>query len=62
MVMAGFANEVDAVNQYAAPIQQATIHDASLGRRCPSTTSNNPQVAIASASHWENSVLTCNDD
>ena len=29
MVMAGFANEVDAVNQYAAPIQPATIHGAS---------------------------------
>jgi len=33
IVMAGLANEVDAVNQYAAPIQQATIHGTSSERR-----------------------------
>jgi len=33
MVIAIFANEFDAVNQYAAPIQAATIHGASCDRR-----------------------------
>ena len=33
MVMAGFANEVDEVNQYAAPIHAATIQGASSARR-----------------------------
>ena len=32
IVMAGLAKEVDAVNQYAAPIQAATIHGASSER------------------------------
>src|SRR5580692_10939693 len=33
IVMAGLAKEVEAVNQYAAPIQAATIHGASCERR-----------------------------
>ena len=33
IVIAGFANDVEAVNQYAAPIHPATIQGASLGRR-----------------------------
>jgi hypothetical protein len=32
-VIAGLAKDVDAVNQYAAPIQQATIHGTSSDRR-----------------------------
>src|SRR5258708_26303788 len=52
MVMAGLAKDVDAVNQYAAPIHAATIHGASSERRWPSTTSNRPNVATPSASHW----------
>jgi hypothetical protein len=51
IVMAGFAKDVEAVNQYAARIQAATIHFASSVRRQPSTTSSNPNVATASDSH-----------
>jgi hypothetical protein len=51
IVIAGFANEVDAVNQYAAPIQAATRHAASLGPVEPMTTRINPAVATASDSH-----------
>src|SRR5580704_17769904 len=59
MVIAGFANEVEAVNQYAAPIQAATIHGASAARRWPKTTSRSPKVATHSASHWAGPVRTC---
>src|ERR1700690_2419214 len=52
IVIAGFAKDVDAVNQYAEPIQQATIHGASSARRWPMTTSSSPQVATASETHW----------
>jgi hypothetical protein len=51
IVMAGLANEVEAVNQYAAPIKQATIHGASSERRQLSITCNGPNVATPSASH-----------
>ena len=51
MVMAGLAKEVDAVNQYAAPIQAATIQGASSVRRWPRITSNSPSVAMNSDSH-----------
>ena len=33
IVIAGFAKDVDAVNQYAAPIHAATIQGASCDRR-----------------------------
>ena len=56
MVIAGLANDVEAVNQYAAPIQAATIQAASSVRRCPRTTRSNPKVATASASHWAGPV------
>jgi hypothetical protein len=48
---AGFANDVDAVNQYAAPIYAATVAATRPGgeRRMTSTS---PNVATASASHW----------
>src|SRR5476649_502732 len=59
IVMAGFANDVDAVNQYAAPIHAATIHGASSERRCPSTTMSNPKVATDSASHCAGPVRMC---
>jgi hypothetical protein len=52
IVMAGFANEVDEVNQYAAPIQAATIQGASSALRWPRTTSKRPRVATNSAIHW----------
>ena len=51
MVIAGLAKDVDAVNQYAAPIHAATIQAASWGRWCPTTTRTNPNVATASANH-----------
>ena len=59
IVIAGLANEVDAVNQYAAPIQAATIHGASSERWRPITTSSRPKVATPSASHWAAPVRTC---
>jgi hypothetical protein len=46
IVMAG-----DEVNQYAAPIQPATIQGASYARQCPRITSNSPNVATNSANH-----------
>jgi hypothetical protein len=49
--IAGLAKDVEAVNQYAAPIQPATIQGASCERLCPSTTSSRPKVATHSASH-----------
>ena len=51
-VIAGFAKEVEAVNQYAAPIHAATIHGASSLRRRPRTTMSNPNVATPSERHW----------
>lgn len=51
MVMAGLANEVDEVNQYAAPIQAATIQGASSLRRAPKTIIKRPNVATISPSH-----------
>jgi hypothetical protein len=45
IVIAGFANDVEAVNQYAAPIQVATRHAASLGFSEPITTRIKPAVA-----------------
>src|SRR5277367_6248796 len=51
IVIAGFANDVDAVNQYAAPIQAGTRQAASLGPVEPTTTMINPAVATDSESH-----------
>lgn len=48
-VIAGFAKAVEAVNQYPAPIQAATIHGTSCARRYPRTTRSRPNVATASA-------------
>jgi hypothetical protein len=44
IVIAGFANYVEAINQYAAPIQAATIHGASSARRCPGATRMSGQL------------------
>src|SRR5687768_5709160 len=46
----GLAKEVDAVNQYAAPIQAATAA-ATREAAARSTTSSRPAVATTSASH-----------
>ena len=51
IVIAGLAKDVDAVNQYAAPIQADTRHAASFGLEDPITTKINPAVATASDSH-----------
>src|SRR4029434_4888176 len=61
IAIAGFANEVDAVNQYAAPIHAATSHATSVGRRRPRTTITRPNVAITSESHWEGPLRASDD-
>jgi hypothetical protein len=50
MVTAGFANEVDAVNQYAATMYAATANGVSAARVRPTaiTTPTRPNVAIPS--------------
>src|SRR5512134_3913986 len=50
-VMAGLANEVEEVNQYAAPIHAGTRHAASLTDGEEKATSTRPPVATSSASH-----------
>jgi hypothetical protein len=44
----GFAKEVEAVNQYAAPIQSETRHAASPGDRARNAMNMSPLVATAS--------------
>src|SRR5579862_5349397 len=61
-VMAGLAKDVDAVNQYAAPIQPATIQGASCLRLDPRMTSSSPNVATASDSHWAGPERAWRDD
>jgi len=53
-VTAGFAKDVELVNQYAAPIQAATTTGAASARPVrptANTTATNPVVATTSASH-----------
>src|SRR5258707_12918003 len=61
IVIAGLANEVDAVNQFAAPIQADTRQAASFGPGEPTTTRINPAVATASESHCAGPVRICTD-
>src|SRR5688572_3455395 len=53
-VTAGFANEVDAVNQYAAAMYAPTAAGADQARALSqeSTTKTRPAVATISLSHW----------
>src|SRR6185503_5748655 len=59
MLMAGFANDVDAVNQYAAPIHNDTRQAAcsKVGER--NATSTSPAVATLSESHWPMPLRAC---
>src|SRR6266849_1030075 len=61
IVIAGFANEVEAVNQYAAPIHAATRHAASFGPVEPITTRINPAVATISDSHCAGPARWCTE-
>ena len=61
IVIAGLANDVDAVNQYAAPIHAGTRQAASLGPVEPATTIINPAVATDSESHCAGPVRRCKD-
>jgi hypothetical protein len=61
IVIAGLASDVDAVNQYAAPIQADTRQAASLGPLEPMTTIINPAVAPDSESLCAGPVRRCKD-
>jgi hypothetical protein len=61
MVMAGFANDVDAVNQYAPAIHAGTRHAASLMEGDVNAINTRPAVATNSASHCAPPVRTCVD-
>ena len=51
-VIAGFANEVEAVNQYAAPIHADTRHAAAVTPGALNAMKTRPAVAITSDNHW----------
>src|SRR6187397_2390000 len=60
-LIAGFAKDVDAVNQYAPAIQAGTRHAASLMDGEVKAISTRPAVATNSASHCAPPVRTCVD-
>src|ERR1044071_5558417 len=59
IVIAGFAKDVDAVNQYAAPIQPATSHGTFRERLLPRMTKSKPKVATPSESSCAEPLRTC---
>ena len=61
IVTAGLANEVDAVNQYAAVIYAATAYGTALGRarEHPQITASRPNVATNSLNHCAGPVRAC---
>src|SRR6478736_905370 len=63
MVTAGFANDVDAVNQYAAVMYAPTAKGtaAALRREHPQITASSPNVATTSLNAWGRPVRTCRD-
>ena len=62
-VTAGLANDVDAVNQYAAVMYAPTANGTASGRRRahPQITESRPNVATASLRIWGNPLLACCD-
>ena len=59
IVMAGFAKDVEAVNQYAAPIHAGTRHAACLGFAHDNTTVIRPADATVSESNCPSPALAC---
>src|SRR5579872_1431833 len=60
-VTAGFANDVDAVNQYAAVIYAPTANGTAVGlaREHPQITDNNPKVATNSLKSCAGPLRMC---
>src|SRR5829696_2996981 len=60
-VTAGFAKDVEAVNQYAATMYAATANATTdgLNRLLPKITASKPKVATASLKIWELPFRTC---
>src|SRR5207253_11005428 len=63
IVTAGLANDVDAVNQYAAVMYAPTANGTRPGRRRahPQITASNPNVATNSLTHCATPVRSCVD-
>ena len=59
IVMAGFAKDVEAVNQYAAPIHAGTRHAACGGVAHDNATVIRPAVATISESNCPSPALAC---
>jgi hypothetical protein len=63
IVTAGFANEVEAVNQYAAAMYVPTANGTlfALNLEQPQITDSKPKVAMNSLKTWDAPLLTWSD-